>query len=121
MLQKFAVVFGVVFVIIGILGFIPAVSPQGHLLGIFHINAAHNLVHIVSGLIALWCGFNSYMYSQVFFRIFGAIYLVVAALGFYYGNQDILGLVANNMADTWLHVVVAALSLYLGFAYQSAD
>ena len=121
MLQKFAVVFGVVFVIIGILGFIPAVSPQGHILGIFHINAAHNLVHIISGIIALWCGFKSVAYSQLFFRIFGVIYGLVALLGFYYGNQDILGLVANNTADTWLHVVVAAVWLYLGFAYKPAD
>lgn len=121
MLQKFAIIFGFAFIVVGILGFIPAVTPNNHLLGIFHVNTVHNLVDLLSGIIALWCGFTSSIHSLNFFRIFGVVYGIVAALGFVYGDQDILGLVANNTADSWLHVVIAAGSLYLGFFHRSID
>ncbi|PYL96244.1 MAG: DUF4383 domain-containing protein, partial [Verrucomicrobia bacterium] len=45
--------FGIVFLAVGILGFVPGVTSDVNgmpmLLGIFHVNTAHNLVHIVSG------------------------------------------------------------------------
>ena len=53
--------------------------------------------------------------SRTYFRSFGIVYALVAVLGFYYGDQPLLGLIANNSADTWLHVVIAVVSLYLGF------
>jgi hypothetical protein len=116
MVQTAAKIFGVVFLLIGILGFIPAFTPDGHLLGIFHVNALHNVIHIGSGLAALWAGFGTYRASQLYFQVFGIVYAIVAALGLVYMEGAILGLVANNMADTLLHIAIAASALYLGFA-----
>ena len=59
MTKTLALLFGAVFVLVGILGFIPAVSPNEHLLGIFHVNAAHNAVHLLSGIVAITCGLAS--------------------------------------------------------------
>lgn len=59
-------------------------------------------------------GFASDKASRTFFQVFGIVYAAVAALGFYYGNQPLLGIVSSNVADTWLHVVIALISLYLG-------
>jgi formate hydrogenlyase subunit 4 len=121
MLKKIALVFGVVFVAVGLLGFVPAAAPDGHLLGLFHVNALHNVVHIASGAVALWAGLSSERNAKLYFQIFGVVYALVAVLGFVYGDQPILGLVANNAADTWLHVLIAAVALYLGFAMKTAQ
>jgi hypothetical protein len=59
--------------------------------------------------------FSGFSASRTFFRIFGIIYAIVAVLGFYNGDQPLLGLISNNTADTWLHVALAVIMLLLGF------
>lgn len=120
-LKRIAVIFGILFAAAGVLGFVPAVNPGGKLLGIFDVNGAHNLVHIATGVVALIVGFASDKASRLFFQVFGIVYAAVAALGFYYGDQPLLGIVSSNVADTWLHVVVALISLYLGFMMQPQE
>ena len=71
MLRKMATIFGVVFLIVGVLGFVPGTTENGHLLGIFHVNPAHNVVHILSGLAALLAARASEHAAQNYFRIFG--------------------------------------------------
>jgi hypothetical protein len=115
MVRLAAKVFGVVFLLVGVLGFVPALTPDGHLLGIFHVNTVHNLVHLASGAVALAAGLSSLKASLLYFQVFGIVYGLVAVLGFIYGDNAILGLVANNMGDNLLHVVIAATALYLGF------
>lgn len=110
-----ATVFGWVLLIVGILGFVPGITTDEHLLGIFHVNALHNLVHLVSGLAALYLASKGEESAQMFFKVFGVIYGLVALLGFIVGDGAILGVISNNTADTWLHVVIAVVSLYLGF------
>jgi hypothetical protein len=118
--KKFGLLFGVVFLAVGILGFVPGLTRDEHLLGIFHVNTAHNAVHILTGLIALLSAFAGEHAATLFFRIFGVVYGLVAILGFAYGDQPIVGLISNNAADTWLHVAVAAVSLLLGFAVKES-
>ena len=120
MLKKIAVAFGVVFLLVGILGFVPGITQDGHLLGIFHVNPAHNMVHIITGIGAIACGLASAHAAQLFFRIFGVVYGLVAILGFMAGDQALFGLIANNRADAWLHTAIAAVSLYLGFGVREA-
>jgi len=121
MLTGAAKLFGVVFLFIGILGFIPGATTDGHmLLGIFHINTLHNIIHMASGAVALIAGFSGASGSQMYFKIFGVIYTLVAVLGIFYGDNPILGLVANNAADVVLHFVIAAAALYLGFGIKKA-
>ena len=116
MLKTLSIVFGIVFLAVGVLGFVPGItSADGHLLGIFHVNAVHNVVHLLSGAVALYAGMTSADAARWYFRLFGLVYAAVAALGFVYGDQAILGLVANNMADTFLHVAIAAAALIIGF------
>jgi hypothetical protein len=85
------------------------------ILGIFHVNDIHNWIHILTGVVSILCGINSEHASRLFFQIFGIVYGLVAILGFFYGDQPILGMVANNLADAILHVVIAVAALYLGF------
>ena len=115
MLQTMAKVFGFVFLAIGILGFVPGITTDGHLLGIFHVNAIHNIIHLASGAVALWAGYTSASASRTYFQVFGVVYALVTVLGFMTGDGEILGLVANNMADNLLHVLIAGSALVLGF------
>lgn len=121
MVKTAAVLFGAVFLLVGILGFVPAVTKDQMLLGIFHVNAAHNVVHLLSGAIALFAGMTSAGAARVYFRIFGVVYGLVAVMGFMMGDGMLLGLISNNTADTWLHVVIAATSLLLGFMPASSE
>src|SRR5207244_6599076 len=89
MVKAAAILFGLVFLIVGILGFVPAVTSNEMLLGIFHVNFAHNIVHLASGAVFLLCGMSGPGPSRTFFKIFGIVYALVASLGFYYGDHTI--------------------------------
>src|SRR5213596_2475982 len=115
MVKPAAILFGLVFLVVGVLGYVPSATSNEMLLGIFHVNSVHNIIHLASGAVFLLCGLAGPGPSRTFFRIFGIVYAAVAALGFYYGDQPILGLVANNTADIWLHVGLALVMLILGF------
>ena len=115
MVKTAAILFGVVFLFVGILGFVPSITKDEMLLGIFHVNFAHNVVHLASGAVFLLCGMAGAGPSRMFFKIFGIVYALVAVLGFYYGDNAILGIISNNSADTWLHIVLAVVMLFLGF------
>ncbi len=110
--------FGWVLLIVGIAGFIPGVvTSSGLELGIFKVDMMHNLIHIVSGLIALFC-VSSIGASKTFFKIFGIVYGIITILGFA-GNGMVLGMMMNT-ADNLLHVVITLYSLYFGFRGEVA-
>ena len=118
MLKKIGLAFGVIFVLVGLAGYVPALTPDGKLLGVFAVNGAHNLVHILTGVIAIAIAVASPANMAAFFKIFGVVYGLVAVLGFFAGDQPLLAIIAHNMADMWLHVAIAAVSLYLGFGMK---
>jgi hypothetical protein len=126
MVKTAAILFGIVFLAIGALGFVPSITTPmadgsgGMLLGIFHVNTMHNIVHLASGAVALLCGMSGFAASRTYFRIFGVIYALVAVLGFMKGDGMLLGLISNNMADTYLHVGIAVVSLFLGFVAKDS-
>ena len=112
-MQKKAKWFGYIFIVIGILGFVPGITSNGQLLGIFEVGAVHNIVHVLSGIIALMCA-GSMGGAKSFFKIFGVIYGLVAILGLL-GSGSVLGIFMVNRADNLLHLVIAVIALWLGF------
>lgn len=109
-MKAITIIFGIIMIIVGILGYVPAMTPDGNLFGYFRVDSVHNIVHILTGIIALLAAAN---YAKLYFKIFGFIYLIVAILGFFLAGNLILFHV--NMADNILHFVIAAVALYLGF------
>jgi hypothetical protein len=107
-----AIIIGVVFVLVGILGFVP--NPLVSATGLFTVNTLHNLVHIVSGAVLL-AGAYTALGSALALKIIGVIYGVVAILGLIVGPGMLLGLVQINAADNWLHVLLAVVILAAGF------
>ena len=118
MTQTLAWVFGVVLTLVGILGFVPGITNDMMLLGIFHVDMLHNIIHIVSGLAALAAAWGMYS-SRLYFQVFGVVYGLVAILGFV-GGDNVLGILMVNMADNLLHVLIAAVALYAGFMMKDA-
>ena len=117
-MKTIAMIFGAAMLIAGIAGFVPALCPDGKLLGLFAVNGVHNIVHIATGAIAIFCAMSSALAARRFFQIFGVVYGLVAALGFFTPEGALLGVIAHNRADMWLHVAVAAFSLFMGFGYR---
>lgn len=118
MLRTYAKVIGIFFLVIGVLGFVPGVTQHGNLFGLFHVNAPHNIVHLVTGALGFFASRWGTKPSQLFFQIFGVIYMAIALLGFGYGMRNIFGWLANNRADAWFHFIVGLGSLYLGFFHK---
>jgi len=106
-----AMVLGIVFLIAGALGFVP--NPIVGANGIFMTNHLHDWVHVGSGIVLL-LGAYSPLGAGMTLRVVGIIYAIVAVLGFMMGGM-VFG-IAMNMADHWLHVVLAIVILYAGFA-----
>lgn len=116
MLKRITLIFGIVFIVVGIIGFIPGITTRdGYLLGLFEVNWVHNLVHLVTGIIALLvCGKDEY--AKLFFQVFGIIYAAVTVLGFVFaGNLLIMHV---NMWDNFLHLVIAVFALYMGYGFK---
>lgn len=106
-------ILGIVFIVVGILGFVPnpLVSEQEGAL--FKVNLLHNIVHLASGAVIL-AGVYSFG-SALGLKIIGVVYAIVAILGLVMGGDMLFG-IAMNMADHWLHVVLAVVILLAGFA-----
>jgi hypothetical protein len=115
MARTLGMLFGIVFLAIGILGFVPGITTNEMLLGIFMVNTVHSIVHIASGAVFLIASMSGAGAARLWFQIFGLIYAVVAIMGFVVGNGMIFNLISNNTADTWLHVVLAVVMLLIGF------
>lgn len=116
MAKSLGMLFGIVFLAVGILGFVPGVTKDEMLLGIFQANLVHNVVHLLSGAVFLFASMAGAGPARLWFKVFGLIYAVVAVLGFMNPNGPVLGMISNNPADTYLHVVLAAAMILIGFA-----
>lgn len=100
---------GAVFIVLGLLGFV-----NDPILGIFDVNALHNIVHLASGILALIFASQGESQARTFALVLGIVYALVTILGFMTGDGNILGLVATNGADNILHLVLAVVFLYVG-------
>jgi uncharacterized protein DUF4383 len=103
-------ILGVVFLLVGVLGF---VSPN--LLGA-HLTPAHNVVHIVSGIIALYLGFaGTLSAAKAFCLIFGVVYLALGILGMALGAPPDrmweVGPLHLGQADHGIHILLGVIFL----------
>jgi hypothetical protein len=123
-----AAVLGVVYVLVGVLGFVPAFvadgapadmpSASGSLIGIFPINALHNVVHLAIGA-ALLYGATATPTAIMVSRVVGIVYLLVGLAGFV--SADGFGLLPLGGLDIGLHLATGAVLTYIGFAAPSSE
>ena len=107
-----ATILGVIFVAVGLLGFIP--NPLVSDVGYFQVNASHNYVHLITGALLLLSPFIGVPVLMI--RLLAIVYTVVAVLGFVAPDAASLnGTIAMNHADHWLHAALAIILLFIGF------
>ena len=114
MTRILAILFGIAFIFIGVAGFVPDFTPDGLLFGYFTPHPMHNIVHIVTGVIAIMCA-TSYNLARLYFQIFGVIYMALAVWGFW-SNGD-LYMMRVTLEDNILHVVIGLVALLIGFGF----
>ena len=112
MAQKITLGLGILYVAIGILGFIPGITTNGMLLGIFAVNALHNIAHLVLGAILVWAAMSPGMLTSVN-KAMAVVFAVLVLASFIAPVVEQLPL---NPPDTILHRASAAITSYLGFA-----
>jgi len=121
--QAYALVIGATLVVAGILGFFYSASfgtgdgtERDAVLGILDVNGWHNVVHVATGAIGLAVA-GAYDGSRAYAFGLGAIYLVVAALGFVAGDGDeIFNLIPVNAEDNVLHLLLGIAGVGAGLA-----
>ena len=97
---------GLVLLLVGVLGFTHVLDSLGA-----HLSPAHNLVHIVTGVIALYFGFaGSLSGAKGFCIIFGLVYLLLGILGLAMGELHIGPLMLGKV-DHGIHLIVGAIFL----------
>ncbi len=111
MLRIIATLCGIAFIFVGVGGFLSSFKTNGLLFSLFQVDTINNVVHILTGVIAIMAA-TTHLTAKRFFQIFGFIYLILAVVGFWRGNLLIMPV---NTADNVLHIVFAALFLFLGF------
>jgi arginine exporter protein ArgO len=125
--QKAAMAFGVVFLLVGILGFIPGITTNyetmsfaGHdseamLLGVFQVSVLHNIVHLLFGVAGLAVA-RTAAGSRNYLIWGGVVYLVLWLYGLLIGHDTAANFVPINTADNWLHFVLGVAMVGLGLA-----
>jgi hypothetical protein len=109
-----AIIAGILFALLGIAGFIPALCPGGLLFGVLTFHEIQGIVYIATGVLGLLLGFGGAPSARTFFRIFGIVYALIAILGFMHVSGASMG-IEMNTADNVLHAVLAAIGIAAGF------
>lgn len=106
-----AIILGAVLVLVGLLGFV-----NDPVLGIFEVDAVHNVIHLLTGGVLLAAAFmNNGVHVRMVNITLGAVYLLVAILGFV--APSLLGSIMQyNAADNWLHLFLGVVLVGVGFA-----
>jgi hypothetical protein len=118
-LQLAAQVVGAVFLLVGILGFIPGITSNfgalgmaGHtsgalLLGVFQVSVLHNIVHLLFGVAGLLLA-RTPAQAKSFLLYGGIIYLILWLYGLIINLNSPANFVPVNTADNWLHFLLGA-------------
>ncbi|MGO2649157.1 MAG: DUF4383 domain-containing protein [Brevibacterium aurantiacum] len=121
--------FGAVFLLVGILGFVPGITQDldtimfaGHhsqaaLLGIFQVSVLHNIVHLLFGIVGL-LGLRSRGLAKTYLIVGGIVYAVLWIYGLVVPMESMGNFVPLNTADNWLHFVLAVAMVTTGIVFD---
>jgi hypothetical protein len=129
--QWAALVVGIVFLVVGILGFIPGITTNfdtltfaGHggdarLLGIFEVSVLHNIVHLAFGILGVAMA-SRVASARLFLVGGGIIYLLLWLYGLVINQESTANFLPLNTADNWLHFLLGAGMIALGLIFGRA-
>ena len=117
-----ALVIGLVFIAVGLLGYVDNPIIGESETAIFHADSVHNIVHIVSGVLFVLVAMASPANAGMFCKVFGTVYLLLGVLGLFRIGSDgmttLLGFLHVNGADNYLHIALGIAILLAGFAVR---
>ncbi len=123
--QTAALVVGALFLLVGVLGFIPGITTDydtmtfaGHhseamLLGVFNVSILHNIVHLLFGVAGLAMA-RTVSSARAFLVGGGVIYAVLWVYGLVIDMDSSANFVPVNTADNWLHFALAVAMIAAG-------
>lgn len=122
MVQIVALVFGAIYLLVGVLGLIPFfggsyTQTDNNLLGLVPINLVHNIVHLVIGLAGVAAA-ATVAASRRYNQIFGVVLLALGVVGIFVSNP--FDLVPIGGFDIVIHLATGAVLAYFGFASAPA-
>lgn len=129
-IQKISVAVGVVFILVGVAGFIPGLTHSAEhlqaagmgsealLFGVFQVSVLHNIVHFAFGVWGLIAAVTAPA-SRIYLIVGGLIYLVLWIYGLIAVGNDQLNFIPLNDADNWLHLGLATGMVVLGIFMRS--
>lgn len=122
----FALFLGIAYISAGVLGMVPEalMPPEGHLLGLFPVNTAHNVIHLLIGVwgVAAWQADHMghrVRSPRLYARAVAIFYGLLAVLGVIPATNTLFGLVPIHGNDVWLHGASAAIAAYFGWRQKS--
>lgn len=129
--QIAALMVGILFLLVGIAGFLPVLTTNydslafGHesralLFGVFQVSVLHNIVHLLFGVAGV-VAWRSATASRGFLLIGGVIYLLLAVYGMLIDQASAANFVPVNNADNWLHVGLGVVMIGLSFLPRHAS
>src|ERR1700712_3422171 len=125
LLRTAALVLGAVFLLVGILGFIPGITSDydhlgfashhsmAKLLGIFQVSVLHNIVHLLFGVVGIALSRRNEA-ARLYLVGGGVIYLVLWIYGLVIDKMSDANFVPLNTADNWLHFALGVGMIGLG-------
>lgn len=125
-IQSIAMLFGGVFLLVGILGFIPGITTnyddlgfagvdsEAELLGLFQVSILHNIVHLAFGIAGLALA-KTIDGARTFLIGGGVIYVVLWLYGLLIDRGGDANFIPINTADTWLHFGLGVVMIGAGF------
>jgi len=115
-----ALLIGIIFIAVGLLGFVDNPIVGASDTAIFHADKVHNLVHIVSGVLFVLIALAAPGASAGFLILFGLVYLAIGIIGLVTAGADgmaeVLGFLHVNKNDDYLHIGLGILIFLLGVA-----
>jgi hypothetical protein len=126
--QVYTLAIGLMLVVVGVAGFFYNASfstgdgtERDAVLGILDVNGWHNIVHIATGAIGLTVA-GSYGGARAYAIGMGAVYLLVALLGFLAGDgEEIFDLIPVNTEDNVLHLLIGVAGIAAGLATPATE
>jgi hypothetical protein len=123
-IQRAAMLFGIIFLLVTLLGFIPGITTDydrlttfddvgAKLLGIFGVNILENIVHLLYGIAGLAAA-ASYAASKNYFIWGGVLYLVIWIYGLVIDLDSSANFIGVNAAANWLHFVLGLAMVGIG-------
>lgn len=114
-----SLILGIIFLLVGLLGFLPNPIIGMAEGALFHSDTVHNIIHVVSGLLFVFIAVVAPSSAPIVLKIFGAVYFLLGVLGMINmgpeGMTTLLGFLRVNEADNYFHIVMGLIVFLAGF------